>query len=235
MWVGSFCSSPLTGGLVLGRVVEEDRGVAGPDVGVGRVFLDPVEHVGAVVVELLELESLRPLAPGETEGVAAVPQFGIHSRSCLGSNDDWAPLTTAAVNRVDSRATGSLPSARPCRRGRRARARSRPGRAAGRPDPVPVDIPFPRFGPADLHGPGRVPERRLHRRPDPGRLGLRDEAVVNRRDRDPGVEQLPEVDRADADLVAVDPPAAVDVDDQRRGPLSVSALKKSSTWCSWSP
>ena len=33
--------------------------------------------------------------------------FGIHSRSCKGSSEVWAPLTAAAVRRVDSRATGS--------------------------------------------------------------------------------------------------------------------------------
>jgi hypothetical protein len=33
--------------------------------------------------------------------------FGIHSRSCKGSSEVWAPLTAAALSRVDSRATGS--------------------------------------------------------------------------------------------------------------------------------
>ena len=43
------------GWLVLCGIVEEDRRVTGADVGEGRVFLDPVEYVAAVVVKLLEL------------------------------------------------------------------------------------------------------------------------------------------------------------------------------------
>ncbi len=41
--------------LVLRRVGHEDRRVTWTDVGIGRILLDPVEHVGAVVEELLEL------------------------------------------------------------------------------------------------------------------------------------------------------------------------------------
>jgi hypothetical protein len=41
--------------LVLRRIGEKDRRVAGTDVGKRRVFLDPIEDVASVVVELLKL------------------------------------------------------------------------------------------------------------------------------------------------------------------------------------
>jgi len=45
----------LDGRLVLGRIVEEDRGVAAADVCVRGILFDPVEQFGTVIIELLKL------------------------------------------------------------------------------------------------------------------------------------------------------------------------------------
>ena len=88
-----------TGRLVLGGIVEEDGRITGAGVLDRRVFLDPGEDVVAVVVELLELLGDRAgQACGSRRHGRRSVMFGIHSRSCLGSSEVWAPLTAAQVS-----------------------------------------------------------------------------------------------------------------------------------------
>ena len=129
-------------------------------------------------------------------------------------------MTAAAVSRVDSRATGSALSGLAMSSWKASQsdeqAPAEPPVAAIRLLSMFHSPAFERRNCTALRG---VLQRPLHRRLDPGRLGLRGEAIVDRRDRDPAVEQLLEVSHAD--LVAVDPAAAMDVDDERGGLLGV--------------
>ncbi len=47
------------------------------------------------------------LGPEKPKAWPPYRMFGIHSRSCAGSSEVWAPFTAATVRRVDSRAIGS--------------------------------------------------------------------------------------------------------------------------------
>ena len=206
------------GRLVLRRVGHEDRRVARADVGIGRILLDPVEHFGAVVEELLELGVAACAArAGESEGVAAIahvrhPLAELHGiergLSAIDGNGEEA-------SRFAGDGIGALGFGHVVVEGEPER-RAGTGRAAGGGDALLVDVPFAGLGAEELNGPRGILERPLHRRLDPGRLRLRGEAIVDRGDRDSVVEQLLEITHAD--LVAGDPAAAVDVDDERGGP-----------------
>ena len=141
MCVGSFCASPLTG-VCPGTGSQEDRRIAGADVGVGRIFLDPVEHVAAVVVELLKLGVTAPVA-GESEGMTAITHVrnplaklqGVERR--LGAVDGRG----RQAGRLAGDRVGAVGPGHVVVKGQPER-RAGTRRAAGGGDPGLVDVPL---------------------------------------------------------------------------------------------
>ena len=100
--------------------------------------------------------------------------FGIHSRSCCGSSAVWAPTTAAQVSRVDSRATGSGLSGFAMSSWKASQSDEQaPAEPPVAPTRVLVDVPLAGLRPQELDRPRGVLQRPLHRRLDPGLLGLR--------------------------------------------------------------
>ena len=95
------------------------------------------------------------------------------------------------------------------------------GRATGGADAGGVEVPLRGSAADELERSGGILERPTHRRFHPGADRLRHETVVDGDDRDSGGEVA--LEAGDARLVAVHPAAAVDVEDQRRGPRRIRA------------